>query len=196
MSEQQSKIVWLAVCSLYLRKGRGETRICKIYDSPCLPEAEAMFAINADGVGDAKDWASGLQYCLQRDCCVKRRRAVRCAAVRLGSVFDRKWSWLHLGCGTFTVFHKLGFDLFWSVLKNSLKKAWGLCVKSCKSRNIKHWQKFQQMKETSRNIEKKSLFSLWRFSTFPLKVFVSTYKMLNIFHLLNFALSRHYVGIS
>ncbi|KAI6068171.1 DNA repair protein RAD51-like protein 1 [Aix galericulata] len=34
---------------LYLRKGRGETRICKIYDSPCLPEAEAMFAINADG---------------------------------------------------------------------------------------------------------------------------------------------------
>jgi len=42
-------------CRLYLRKGRGETRICKIYDSPCLPEAEAMFAINADGVGDAKD---------------------------------------------------------------------------------------------------------------------------------------------
>ncbi|KAJ3260956.1 recombinase rad51 [Boothiomyces macroporosus] len=40
---------------LYLRKGRGETRICKIYDSPCLPEAEAMFAINADGIGDAKE---------------------------------------------------------------------------------------------------------------------------------------------
>ncbi|KAM6954743.1 DNA repair protein RAD51 homolog 1 [Aplochiton taeniatus] len=40
---------------LYLRKGRGETRICKIYDSPCLPESEAMFAINPDGVGDAKD---------------------------------------------------------------------------------------------------------------------------------------------
>ena len=40
---------------LYLRKGRGETRICKIYDSPCLPESEAVFAINADGVGDAKD---------------------------------------------------------------------------------------------------------------------------------------------
>ena len=40
---------------LYLRKGRGDTRICKIYDSPCLPEAEAMFAINADGIGDAKD---------------------------------------------------------------------------------------------------------------------------------------------
>ena len=40
---------------LYLRKGRGETRICKIYDSPCLPEAEAMFAINTDGIGDSKD---------------------------------------------------------------------------------------------------------------------------------------------
>ncbi|XP_034942578.1 DNA repair protein RAD51 homolog B [Chelonus insularis] len=40
---------------LYLRKGRGETRICKIYDSPCLPEAEAMFAINADGIGDVKE---------------------------------------------------------------------------------------------------------------------------------------------
>lgn len=40
---------------LYLRKGRGDTRICKIYDSPCLPEAEAMFSINTDGVGDAKE---------------------------------------------------------------------------------------------------------------------------------------------
>ncbi|RZF33890.1 hypothetical protein LSTR_LSTR009914 [Laodelphax striatellus] len=40
---------------LYLRKGRGETRICKIYDSPCLPETEAMFSINADGVGDPKE---------------------------------------------------------------------------------------------------------------------------------------------
>nr|SVE76489.1 EOG090X0906 [Daphnia longispina] len=40
---------------LYLRKGRGETRICKIYDSPCLPESEAMFAILPDGVGDSKE---------------------------------------------------------------------------------------------------------------------------------------------
>ena len=40
---------------LYLRKGRGDNRICKIYDSPCLPEAEAVFSINADGIGDAKD---------------------------------------------------------------------------------------------------------------------------------------------
>ncbi|XP_058811406.1 DNA repair protein RAD51 homolog A [Topomyia yanbarensis] len=40
---------------LYLRKGRGDTRICKIYDSPCLPESEAMYAINADGIGDVKE---------------------------------------------------------------------------------------------------------------------------------------------
>ncbi|KAF0986839.1 hypothetical protein HZS_2686 [Henneguya salminicola] len=40
---------------LYLRKGRGETRICKIYDSPCLPESEAMFSIMPDGIGDSKD---------------------------------------------------------------------------------------------------------------------------------------------
>ncbi|XP_044255963.1 DNA repair protein RAD51 homolog 1-like [Tribolium madens] len=40
---------------LSLRKGRGETRVCKIYDSPCLPESEAVFAILPDGIGDAKD---------------------------------------------------------------------------------------------------------------------------------------------
>ena len=38
-----------------LRKGRGEQRVAKIYDKPCLPEGEATFAINADGVGDARD---------------------------------------------------------------------------------------------------------------------------------------------
>lgn len=40
---------------LYLRKGRAENRICKIYDSPCLPEAEATFSIMADGIRDASD---------------------------------------------------------------------------------------------------------------------------------------------
>eukprot|EP00298_Acanthocystis_sp_HF-20_P016783 c21583_g3_i3.p1 GENE.c21583_g3_i3~~c21583_g3_i3.p1 ORF type:complete len:358 (-),score=195.64 c21583_g3_i3:52-1050(-) len=40
---------------LYLRKGRGENRICKIYDSPCLPEAEAMFSITEGGIKDATD---------------------------------------------------------------------------------------------------------------------------------------------
>lgn len=37
---------------LSLKKARGETRICRIYDSPCLPEGDAMFAIKEDGIGD------------------------------------------------------------------------------------------------------------------------------------------------
>ncbi|EGR29337.1 hypothetical protein IMG5_158050 [Ichthyophthirius multifiliis] len=37
---------------LYLRKGRGESRICKIYDSPCLPESEAIFGISQGGIAD------------------------------------------------------------------------------------------------------------------------------------------------
>ena len=37
---------------LYLRKGKGDARICKVYDSPCLPEADAQFTIQADGIGD------------------------------------------------------------------------------------------------------------------------------------------------
>ncbi|EJW05219.1 DNA repair protein RAD51 [Edhazardia aedis USNM 41457] len=40
---------------LYLRKGRGETRICKIYDSPCLPESEAVFAITEHGIADPNE---------------------------------------------------------------------------------------------------------------------------------------------
>ncbi|XP_061361783.1 DNA repair protein RAD51 homolog B [Gastrolobium bilobum] len=40
---------------LYLRKGRGEDRICKVVSSPCLAEAEATFQICAEGVSDAKD---------------------------------------------------------------------------------------------------------------------------------------------
>ncbi|EHK26730.1 meiosis defective protein MEI3, partial [Trichoderma virens Gv29-8] len=35
-----------------LKKGRGETRIAKIYDSPCLPESDTLFAIGEDGIGD------------------------------------------------------------------------------------------------------------------------------------------------
>ncbi|KXT17748.1 hypothetical protein AC579_3620 [Pseudocercospora musae] len=37
---------------LSLKKGRGETRICKIYDSPCLPESDCMFAITEEGIND------------------------------------------------------------------------------------------------------------------------------------------------
>lgn len=36
-----------------LRKGRNETRIAKIYDSPDLPEAEATYAIGEGGITDA-----------------------------------------------------------------------------------------------------------------------------------------------
>jgi meiotic recombination protein DMC1 len=40
---------------LYLRKGRGEQRICKIYDSPCLPESEAVYQLSDGGICDPKD---------------------------------------------------------------------------------------------------------------------------------------------
>lgn len=39
---------------LFFRKGKGESRICKIYDSPSLPEGEAMFAISEGGIVDAE----------------------------------------------------------------------------------------------------------------------------------------------
>jgi DNA repair protein RAD51 len=39
---------------LSLRKGRGNERICKIYDSPCLPESEATFALAEGGVCDGE----------------------------------------------------------------------------------------------------------------------------------------------
>lgn len=39
---------------LSFKKGRGETRICKIYDSPCLPESDCVFAIYEDGIGDPR----------------------------------------------------------------------------------------------------------------------------------------------
>ena len=44
-----------SVTRLKLRKGRGDTRVCKVIDSPCLPESEAMFAIGAAGIHDADD---------------------------------------------------------------------------------------------------------------------------------------------
>ena len=37
---------------LKLRKGRGETRICKVFDSPSLPESDASFEIAAEGIRD------------------------------------------------------------------------------------------------------------------------------------------------
>lgn len=40
---------------LRLRKGRGETRVCGIYDSPSLPEGEATFALAPTGIVDASE---------------------------------------------------------------------------------------------------------------------------------------------
>jgi len=37
---------------LSLRKGKGEQRVVKIYDSPCLPENEAPYQIAEDGIKD------------------------------------------------------------------------------------------------------------------------------------------------
>ncbi len=40
---------------LGLRKGRGEQRICKLIDSPFLPESECVYEISAKGIIDAKE---------------------------------------------------------------------------------------------------------------------------------------------
>jgi len=40
---------------LSFKKARGENRICKIYDSPCLPESDCQFAITEEGINDPKD---------------------------------------------------------------------------------------------------------------------------------------------
>ena len=40
---------------IQLKKGRAETRMAKIIASPSLPEADAAFAVAADGIVDAKD---------------------------------------------------------------------------------------------------------------------------------------------
>ena len=40
---------------LYFKKGKADTRICKIYDSPCLPEGDARFAISTKGIVDCSN---------------------------------------------------------------------------------------------------------------------------------------------
>lgn len=40
---------------LRLRKGRGENRICTVFDSPTLPEADCQFAIGPSGICDATE---------------------------------------------------------------------------------------------------------------------------------------------
>ncbi|ETN81028.1 hypothetical protein NECAME_08781 [Necator americanus] len=48
-------IAHMSTTRLGLRKGRGETRICKVHQSPSLPEAEATFAITPGGIDDAPE---------------------------------------------------------------------------------------------------------------------------------------------
>lgn len=45
----------LTSCRLQLKKGRGNNRNCKIYDSPCLPESETTFAILNSGINDPEE---------------------------------------------------------------------------------------------------------------------------------------------
>jgi hypothetical protein len=37
------------------RKGRGDQRVLKVYDSPSMPEAEATIELAKHGITDAKD---------------------------------------------------------------------------------------------------------------------------------------------
>jgi DNA repair protein RadA len=41
-----------ATFRLYLRKSKGEKRIARLVDSPCLPEGEAVFSVTAEGLAD------------------------------------------------------------------------------------------------------------------------------------------------
>jgi len=40
---------------LYLRKGKGDQRICKVYDSPLIPESECSYQIAKGGIIDCLD---------------------------------------------------------------------------------------------------------------------------------------------
>jgi len=44
-----------ATTRLSLRKGKGENRICKIYDSPNLPEQECQYSITKGGIENSND---------------------------------------------------------------------------------------------------------------------------------------------
>jgi DNA repair protein RAD51 len=37
---------------IYMRKGKGNNRICKVVDSPLMPEAEAEIEITSGGIED------------------------------------------------------------------------------------------------------------------------------------------------
>lgn len=44
-----------AITRFYLRKSKGEKRIIRVFDSPYLPESEAVFAITPEGCVDVED---------------------------------------------------------------------------------------------------------------------------------------------
>ena len=41
-----------ATYRMYLRKGKGEKRIAKLVDSPCLPDGESLFSVTENGIED------------------------------------------------------------------------------------------------------------------------------------------------
>lgn len=49
---RKGKIIRLVLLSCIT--GRGDTRICKIIDSPSLPESEALFIISEGGIETCK----------------------------------------------------------------------------------------------------------------------------------------------
>ncbi len=42
----------LSTYRVYLRKSKGNKRIARLVDSPCLPEGECVFEVTANGIGD------------------------------------------------------------------------------------------------------------------------------------------------
>jgi RecA/RadA recombinase len=40
---------------LKLKKGRGENRVCQVYDSPTIAESECGFSLGPAGIEDAKE---------------------------------------------------------------------------------------------------------------------------------------------
>jgi meiotic recombination protein DMC1 len=40
---------------MFLRKGKGEQRVCKIWDSPTIPESECLFQLSEGGIIDPTD---------------------------------------------------------------------------------------------------------------------------------------------
>ena len=46
---------------IYLRKSKGEKRIARMIDSPCLPEGEAIFNVGLEGVKDDEEFLKSLE---------------------------------------------------------------------------------------------------------------------------------------